>query len=273
MSPEKVTFTKEKETMLVTLYGRALETDEKDPILRDPAAQEAIRRIDYDFKSLNLKWSDRLAIAARAKMFDQWAGEYLASHPNACVLHLGCGLDSRVFRLDPGPGILWFDVDFPEIIELRQRLFPARDGYFMIGTSVTEGNWLTQIPRDRPVLVIAEGLMYYLAEADIQALLQQIVARFPSGQIMFDSISRLYLKMQKTNVGISATGARMLWGLNDPHEIEGWLPQVKLVTKLSVMDPEFPNIKKMSGGLRLLIRAFALLPALRDMGLMLRYQF
>ena len=42
MQTEKVHFTKEKETMLVTLYGRALETDQPDPILRDPAAQEAV---------------------------------------------------------------------------------------------------------------------------------------------------------------------------------------------------------------------------------------
>jgi O-methyltransferase involved in polyketide biosynthesis len=146
MQTEKVHFTKEKETMLVTLYGRALNSQSKDPILSDLAAEEAIRRIDYDFMNLNVKWNDILAIAARAKMFDLWTDEYLASHPDAVVLHLGCGLDSRVFRIDPPASILWFDVDFPEIIELRQRLFPERAEYHMIGTSVTELSWLDQVP-------------------------------------------------------------------------------------------------------------------------------
>jgi O-methyltransferase involved in polyketide biosynthesis len=273
MQTEKVHFTKEKETMLVTLYGRALETDANDPILRDPAAQEAVRRIDYDFVGLNVKWNDIKAIAARAKMFDLWVEEYLADHPNAVVLHLGCGLDSRVFRIDPPSGVLWFDVDYPEIIELRHRLFPERAGYQMIGSSVTELAWLDQIPSDRPVLVVAEGLMYYLAEDDFKALLRRLVERFPSGQVMFDAISRLYLKMQKTNVGISATGARMLSGIDDPHELEQWEPKIKLITKLSVMDQDFPNIKKMPGAMRLLLRTLALIPALRDMGLMLRYKF
>jgi len=273
MQTEEVHFTKEKETMLVTLYGRALESQSKDPILRDPVAEEAIRRIDYDFRHLKVRWNDILAIAARAKMFDLWAAEYLANNPQATVLHLGCGLDSRVYRIDPPAGVQWFDVDYPEAIELRRRLFPERAGYHMIGSSVTEAGWLDQVPADRPALIVAEGLMYYLTEEDIKALLKRLVDRFPSGQIMFDAISQLYLKIQKTNIGISATGARMWWGLDDPHELEQWLPRLKLVTKLSVMDQDFPNIKKMSRSLRLILRVLERIPALREMGLMLRYRF
>jgi O-methyltransferase involved in polyketide biosynthesis len=79
----------------------------------------------------------------------------------------------------------------------------------MIGSSVVDTDWLDQVPGDRPTLIVAEGLMYYLKEEEVKALVKRIVNRFPSGQIMFDAISKLYLKMQKTNVGISATGARM----------------------------------------------------------------
>jgi O-methyltransferase involved in polyketide biosynthesis len=270
---EKVHFTKEKETMLVTLYGRALDSQSKDPILRDLAAEEAIRRIDYDFQSLNVKWNDILAIAARAKVFDLWTAEYLEDNPNAVVLHLGCGLDSRVFRIDPPSSVLWFDVDYPETIELRRSLFPERAGYHMVPSSVTELSWPDQVPADRPVLVVAEGLMYYLTEEQIKALLERVVERFPSGQIMFDAISRLYLKIQKTNVGISATGAKMLWGIDDPHELEAWSPRIKFVTKLSSMDQNMPNIQKMPGGLRWFIGVLAHIRPLREMGLLLRYKF
>ena len=273
MQTEKVHFTKEKETMLVTLYGRALETQSQDPILRDPAAVEAVQRIDYDFESLNVKWNDILAIAARAKVFDLWVEEFLAKNPRASVLHLGCGLDSRVYRIDPAADVLWFDVDYPEIIDLRRRLFPERAHYQMIGSSVTDQAWLEQVPADRPALIVAEGLMYYLKEEEVQALVKRIVERFPGGQIMFDAISKLYLKMQKTNVGISATGARMLWGLDDPHELEKWDPRIHLITNLSVMDQNFPNIQKMSGGMKATLRILAWIPALKNMGLMLRYRF
>ena len=82
-------------------------------------------------------------------------------HPDAVVLHLGCGLDSRVFRLDPPATVQWFDVDQPDVIELRRKLYSDRDGYQMIASSVTDPAWLESIPADRPVLVVAEGLLMY----------------------------------------------------------------------------------------------------------------
>lgn len=110
--------------MLVTLYGRALETDSEDPIVRDPAAKEAVSRIDYDFAHLNVKWNDRLAIAALAKMFDLWTEEFLASNPKANVLHLGCGLDSREYRVNPSSDVLWFDVAIRKLSNYESVYFP-----------------------------------------------------------------------------------------------------------------------------------------------------
>jgi hypothetical protein len=37
-----------------------------------------------------------------------------AARPGAVVLDLGCGLDSRVFRVDPAAGHRWDDLDFPD---------------------------------------------------------------------------------------------------------------------------------------------------------------
>ena len=122
MQTEKVHLTKEKETLLATLYARALESQSPNPILRDEMAEDAVRHIDYDFDRLKV---DTLSIAMRARQFDSWTTEYLADHPDAVVLHLGCGLDSRVYRINPPPGVRWLDVDFPEVIELRRRVYPS----------------------------------------------------------------------------------------------------------------------------------------------------
>lgn len=273
MQKEKVRFTKEKETMLVTLYGRAMESQSKDPILRDPVSEEAIQKIDYDFKNLKMSRNEILATAARAKVFDNWIEEYLADNPDAIVLHLGCGLDSRVFRIDPPASVEWFDLDFPETIELRKLLFPERANYHLIGSSVTDKEWISQIPSDRPALIVAEGLLYYLTGDEVKTLLKRLVDHFPGGQIIFDAGSQLYLRLQKTNVGIKATGARMKWGLKNPHELEEWMPQVNLVTELSAMDPNMPNLKKLSGSICIIIGILSHIPQLRKMGMMLRYQF
>jgi len=44
---EKVRFTKEKETLLFTLYGEAQHSQTKDPILPDPWAKQAVSQIDF----------------------------------------------------------------------------------------------------------------------------------------------------------------------------------------------------------------------------------
>lgn len=157
MEAEKVHLTKEKETSLITLYSRALESRSKDPVLQDEAAGEAIRRIDYDFGRLKLRKVLALSIAIRAKQFDLWTSQYLAETPDATVLHLGCGLDSRNFRLNPNASVRWFDVDYPEVIEVRRRLYPERVGYHMIGSSLTDPGFLDEVPTDRPAMIVARG--------------------------------------------------------------------------------------------------------------------
>jgi len=64
------------------------------------------------------------------------------------MLHLGCGLDSRVYRIDPPASVRWFDVDYPEVIALRRHLYPERAGYRVIGSSLADLSWLAEVPGD-----------------------------------------------------------------------------------------------------------------------------
>jgi len=89
--------------MLISLYARALHSRSENPVLRDPWAEQAVDHVDYDFDSIKLPKIEPLAIAVRAKQFDVWVCEWIADHPESTVLHLGCGLDSRVFRVAPPP--------------------------------------------------------------------------------------------------------------------------------------------------------------------------
>src|SRR5512141_3451450 len=130
MSTDKIHFTKEKETMLMTLSGRAMQSQWKNPILRDPWAEEAMRHIDYDIsKQLTgvaswSMWKDigPTVIATRAATFDLLTTRFLADHTDALVIQVGCGMDSRVFPVDPPNTLLWFDVDYPDVNHLRRQL-------------------------------------------------------------------------------------------------------------------------------------------------------
>ncbi len=236
MTDDKIQFTQEKETMLMTLSGRAMQSQWKDPILRDPWAEEAMRHIDYDisqqYKGVG-SWSmwskiGCTIIATRAATFDQLTTRYLAEHPDATVLHVGCGMDSRVFRVDPPASVQWYDVDFPDVIELRRQLFPERGaGYHLVGAPLSDLRWLDEVPRDRPGLLIAEGVLHYLSETEVKALLNAVVAHFPTGQMIFDICNTFIVKRAGTNVG--GTGATYRWGLDDPGDIKQLEPKLALV--------------------------------------------
>ncbi len=99
MDTEKVRLTKEHESYLITVYGKALEAHAENPILGDRYADQALQKIDFDFKKQKFPKGGEISLPIRAKHFDTWTREFIAARPQCTVLHLGCGLDSRVFRI------------------------------------------------------------------------------------------------------------------------------------------------------------------------------
>ena len=98
----RIGFTGAPETMLATLHVRALDADADKPFLGDTFAKDLVSRIDYDWRKTGVTPRNASAGTVRSAYFDKWARQFLALHDRAVVLHLGCGLDDRVFRLDPG---------------------------------------------------------------------------------------------------------------------------------------------------------------------------
>lgn len=229
MTREHVELTGDKQTLLVTLYGKALDSRAAHPILGDTYARDVVDHLDFDFSRLHVPRGAEVSLPVRAKHFDDWTRAFLAAHPRATVLHLGCGLDSRVLRVDPRPGVRWFDVDYPDVIELRRRLYPARDGYEMIGSSVTDLRWLDRIPTADPVIVVAEGLVEYLEPAQGLALLRLITERFPSGEIVFDAVSRLFARMVRLFPAARTANVHLSWTFQDPRELVRDIPRLQLV--------------------------------------------
>jgi methyltransferase (TIGR00027 family) len=216
-------------TNLCTLYLRAYESRSPAPILGDMAAAEAVDRIEYDWARMRRAMrpgSNQYLVAMRAKQFDDWSGDFLRRHPNAVVLHLGCGIDTRAFRLHPPGTVQWFDIDQPNVIALRRKLYDDRDGYRMIGSSVTDEAWLDEIPTDRPMLMVAEGLVMYLTEPQVRTLLQRIMDRFGSGELIFDTASPMGPRLSKV-----LTKGITKWGIRDAREIEEWNPRLRFLEK------------------------------------------
>ena len=276
METEKVHLTKEKETYLATLYGKALDNRSENPILGDKFADEVVRHIDFDFEKLKVPKGAEITLPMRAKHLDKWTREFLAANPVSTVLHLGCGLDSRVFRIDPPATVRWYDVDMPDVIELRRRLYPERHDYIMIGSSVTDPHWLDEIPADRPVLVVAEGMVQYLSEKEGIELFNRITGKFPGGELIFDAYSRLTTRLISLLPTAREAHVSLPWGINNPRALEKQVPRLKLVTGVSYLFmPELVErlSQSQSRAQKVIYRIMGHIGLMRRSILHLRYQF
>ncbi len=271
MQTNKVHLTKEKETMLISLYSRAIHSRTANPVLRDPWAEAAVDRIDYDFPSIKLTRLHPLSIAIRAKQFDLFTQDWITQNPESTVLHLGCGLDSRVYRVAPPSTIRWFDVDYPEVIDLRRQLYPGRPGYQMIATSLLEKDWLDTIPGDLPAMIVAEGVMMYLPADQGGPLLGRLAAHFPGGRMGFDALSSAGVRAAGADRSVRATGARFGWGLDDPADVKQFAPQMELLAELSTS--QFPDWVRLPFAMRAIVRVMELFPNLRRMNRILLFRF
>lgn len=220
-------------TNLVTLYLRACESRSCRTILNDRAAAEAVDRIDYDFKRIHrnsLPAVNQYLVALRAKQLDDWCANFLQRHPDSVVLHLGCGLDSRAFRLVVPASVRWFDLDQPGVIELRRRLYEDTEHYQMIGSSVTDPRWLAYIPTGRPTLVVAEGLLMYLRRSEVRQLLERLTNQFDCGELLFDTISPLGPLLSKV-----FTKGIVKWGIRNASDLKRWNPRLCFLERTSAL--------------------------------------
>ena len=137
--------TEEKETLFIPLYGKAMDYRSKNSILNDSAANDIVEKVALDF-SKHKRTGGRIS-AVRAKQYDEWTKDFITQNKNAVIVHLGCGLDARITRIQPPSSITWFDVDFPEVISLRKNFYSKTNEYKMIASSITSQNWLETISR------------------------------------------------------------------------------------------------------------------------------
>jgi O-methyltransferase involved in polyketide biosynthesis len=265
----KIHLTKVQETLIITLYAKAIDNRSKNPILNDEKADQLVSMVDYDFGKFK-SFGNNNVIVVRAKQYDEWLKEFLKINPNAVVLNLGCGLDTRVTRINPSPKVSWFDVDYPEVIKLRESFYSNRDGYRMIGSSVTDPNWLTNIPKDQTTIIIAEGLLEYLTPEEVKTLLNRMTDHFLRGQIAFDVMSSFAIKSGQSKLK-DMTGAMHKWAVDDLSEVDKLDTKLKRITEVSPFSSLY--IQKLPWGFRLLYGLISLIPPFKNMLRLLRYQF
>jgi O-methyltransferase involved in polyketide biosynthesis len=175
-------------TTLWTLHNRATEARRPGGVITDPHAIRLFDAIRYDYLKFG---KPNQSHALRARAFDAAATEYLRAHPKAAVVALAEGMQTSFWRLDAAgllDDVTWYSVDLPPVMALREQLLPPDDRIVNLAQSALDRSWMDRVDASDGVFITAEGLFMYLPPDQVRALITDCAARFPGGQLMFDSV-------------------------------------------------------------------------------------
>jgi len=264
------------ETLMITLYGRYTEQSYSDCILKDEKAVEIAEKIDYDFSKYAQGWASQLGTVIRAKNIDNLLIKFLANHPQATVINLGGGLCTRFFRIDNGE-VNWYEVDFPEVIELKEKLVEQSNRYHLIASSILEPNWIEQINPDvnQPLFLVMEGVSMYLSEEENKALFSKIqtmlAPKFAPITMVFDVLSKQAAAKTKRHDTVSKTTAEFKWGIDNSQELETWNLGINFKDEICYL-PEFANYPQRMEPFWLKYILFILVPLFKNNGRILQVE-
>ena len=239
-----------QQTLFIPLLARARETEKPRGMLHDPRAVEIVNSLDYDF----VKWEGGRSLPGtmlRACMFDRYVRAFLQAHPHGTVTELGCGLDTRFDRLDNGE-VRWFDLDLPDVIALRQRFFDADPRRTMIAASLLDFSWMDQVEdAGGPWMFVAEAVLIYLDSLDARCVLSSLAARFPGATFAFDTTASKMVDSQASHDAMRHLPPEswFRWRCDDPHDIESWGANLRLLTSDTFFDAGRDLLDRMPLGL------------------------
>ncbi len=198
------------------------------------------------------------SIALRARKYDAIANDFISKNPSSTVINLGCGFDTRYWRIDHDK-CQYIELDLPELIEIKREILNEHICYELIGCSVLDPSWIDRVTSkgNRNFLLIAEGLFMYLPKADVISLFKTFSARFNHSQIALEVVTGKYTRglwkkiiimKMKQELGFDA-GSSYNFGVKNAAELESYGNGIKVINEWSfVEDPDMrPRIYKYMG--------------------------
>ena len=163
-------------------------------------------------------------MAMRARVFDDWTDAALKSHPDAAVLHIGCGLDSRCVRVKQ-PYLSWTDCDLPDVIPVRKKYFEETPTYHMTILDASKPDQVSALPGGREAVLILEGISMYLTSDELRGLFLALGAKYDALRVLMDVYTLFGAKLSKYKNPVNDVGVTRLYGIDD---ISGLLAGTRL---------------------------------------------
>jgi O-methyltransferase involved in polyketide biosynthesis len=221
-----------QETLLLPLWGRAVESQKNNPRLIDKKALEIIDRLDYDFSAIAKTQSmSQHGWVARSLHTDKMALDFIQKHPKGTIVNIGCGMDTTFSRVDNGK-IMFYELDFPDVIALRKHFFQDNKRHKSIASSFLDTQWFKKIKVVDGLLCLAGGVFYYVSEEEIKKFFIAVADHFGTCDLFFDSLSPMGIKIGNKKVlksGGMGSVPTVSWGLKPVKSLEKWDKRIKVL--------------------------------------------
>lgn len=202
-------------TLYIPLYGKAL-VSKSGLIIKDEKAEEIVDKEQIAFKGKSgSKWL-AYYMGIRSAVFDDWTREKISESKDSVIIHIGCGLDSRFLRVG-NTDVIWYDVDFPDVIELRKKYYRETEKYRMIKADIRDTDWLSDIKNNGSVTVIAEGLSMYLKPEELLGFFKRLSVRFEKINLLMDFYTVMAAEMSKYKNPVNDVGVTEVYGTDNPE--------------------------------------------------------
>lgn len=238
------------ETLLIPLYMRAKESKEENPIITDKTSEAILSMVDYNFSKFYTDVRCQLCISFRTKYFDDAVRNFVAKYDDAVVVLIACGLDPRVERISIKKSYQAYELDFPDVINLRRQFLPeSSNNRYLTGNITTEG-WIKTIKEEHPnghFLFILEGVAMYLTEEEVKRVFKNIDDNFEHAEIYMERMNKYLSKRTHLHDSVKNTQATFRWGCDNPKEIERWSDSFKLKSEYYYYSDEYNRIRKRIG--------------------------
>lgn len=222
-------------TALIPVAIKANETLRKNPRIKDDVAVAIVRHLDIDTKKFD-KFMSHEGVIARTIMLDKMVKDFVSKNPESVIVNIAAGLDNRFSRIDNGK-IQWIDLDLPDMIEARKKVFDNKPRVKMVAASALDEVWVKEVKTEENAnskfLFLAEGLFMYLTIDEIRTLLTILKTNFPGSTLIAEQNSKLMVKHQKHHDTVSKTNAVFKSGSDSGEEIAALVNGVRLVEEHS----------------------------------------
>lgn len=204
-------------TLYIPLYGKAF-VSRKGLFLDDKKAEEIWAAEGFALKGKSAsKWL-AYYMGIRSAVFDGWVKEQMAEMTDAAVIHIGCGMDSRVLRTGAAHR-KWYDVDFPEVIRERKRYYSESACYRMLAGDVRDRGWLENISEESAIVVM-EGVSMYLTPDEIRDLMAELGGHFERVVLLADFYTVMAARLSKYRNPVNDVGVTEVYGMDDPLQLQ-----------------------------------------------------